>query len=51
MWRFDPAFDRLISEAELTGMPVAFREYIDMYAYHSADLGGRLLLPCDHAKF
>jgi uncharacterized protein len=51
VWRFDPAFDRLISEAELTGMPVAFREYIDMYAYHSADLGGRLLLPCDHAKF
>jgi uncharacterized protein len=51
VWRFDPAFDRVIAEGELTGMPAAFREYIDMYAYYSADLGGRLLLPCDHAKF
>jgi uncharacterized protein len=51
VWRFDPAFDRVIAEAELLKMPTAFREYVDIYAYYSADLGGRLLLPCDHAKF
>jgi SET domain-containing protein len=51
VWQFEPAFDRVIAEAELPKTPSAFREYIDMYAYYSADLGGRLLLPCDHAKF
>jgi SET domain-containing protein len=51
VWRFDPGFDRVIDESELTNAPAAFRKYVDMYAYASSDLGGRLLLPCDHAKF
>jgi SET domain-containing protein len=51
VWQFEPIFDRVIEEAELRTMPAAFREYIDTYAYYSNDLGGRLLLPCDHAKF
>ncbi len=51
VWRFEPIFDRVISDEELYGMPTAFCNYLDMYAYRSSDLGGRLLLPCDHAKF
>jgi SET domain-containing protein len=51
VWRFAPAFDRLISDEELKDLPRAFCEYINMYAYHSSDLDGRLLLLCDHAKF
>ena len=51
VWRFEPIFDRVISEDELEGMPASFCEYIQMYAYRSSDLSGRLLLPCDHAKF
>lgn len=51
VWRFEPIFDRVISDDELKRMPAAFCEYIDMYAYRSSDLGGRLLLTCDHAKF
>ena len=51
IWRFEPLFDREISEPDLCNMPPAFREYIDMYAYRASDLGGRLILPCDHAKF
>ena len=51
IWRFEPTFDRVISDDELKGMPAAFCEYVDMYAYRSTDIGGRLLLPCDHAKF
>jgi SET domain-containing protein len=51
VWRYEPLFDRIISESELESAPVAFREYIDMYAYRSADLEGRLILSCDHAKF
>ena len=51
IWRFEPSFDREITEDELCDMPAAFREYIDMYAYRSNELGGRLILSCDHAKF
>lgn len=51
IWRFEPLFDREISEADLRDMPSAFREYINMYAYRASDLGGRLILSCDHAKF
>jgi uncharacterized protein len=51
IWRFEPLFDREISEAELSDMPAAFQEYIAMYAYRASELGGRLILSCDHAKF
>ena len=51
IWRFEPLFDFSISDEQLNGMPDAFLEYIDMYAYRSSDLDGRLLLLCDHAKF
>src|SRR5690242_18185598 len=51
VWRYEPLFDREIPEADLCNMPPAFREYIDMYAYRSSELGGRLILSCEHAKF
>jgi uncharacterized protein len=51
IWQYEPNFDRVISDEELAGMPDAFCDYINMYAYRSSDIGGRLLLPCDHAKF
>ena len=51
VWRYDPVFDRIVSAEELTRAPAAFRAYLDSYAYPSADLGGALVLCCDHAKF
>lgn len=51
VWRYEPNFDRVILDEELGEMPDAFCDYINMYAYRSSDIGGRLLLPCDHAKF
>lgn len=51
VWRYEPNFDRVILDEELGEMPDAFCDYIHMYAYRSSDIGGRLLLPCDHAKF
>jgi uncharacterized protein len=51
IWRFEPLFDREISDQDLTDVPSAFREYVEMYAYRASDLGGSLLLSCDHAKF
>lgn len=51
VWRFEPAFDRVIGEEELAAAPAAFRDYLATYAYPSADLGGKVVLSCDHAKF
>ena len=51
VWRYEPAFDRIVTAEELADAPPAFRAYLDAYAYPSADLGGAILLCCDHAKF
>ena len=51
VWRFEPAFDRVVTAEELARSPPAFRAYLDAYAYPSQDLGGAMLLCCDHAKF
>ena len=51
LWRYDPAFDRIVTAEELADASPAFRAYLDAYAYPSADLGGATLLCCDHAKF
>ena len=51
VWRYEPRFDRTVSVEDLAAAPPAFRAYLDAYAYRSADLGGTLLLSCDHAKF
>ena len=51
VWRYDPAFDRIVTAEELATSPPAFRAYLDAYAYSSHDLDGATLLCCDHAKF
>ncbi|RYB02565.1 SET domain-containing protein [Lichenibacterium ramalinae] len=51
VWRYDAAFDRIVTPTERDGAPRAFRAHLDAYAYPSADLGGATLLCCDHAKF
>ena len=51
VWRYDPAFDRIVTAEELARSPPAFRAYLEAYAYPSSDLDGATLLCCDHAKF
>jgi uncharacterized protein len=51
VWRYDPAFDRLIGDAEVAQAPEAFRAFLDTYAYRSLDVPGGIILPCDHARF
>jgi SET domain-containing protein len=51
VWRFYPPFDRVISDEQLEGLPDAIRAHLDAYAYHSRELGGKLVLSGDHAKF
>ena len=51
VWRYEPAFDRRIEPGELAGLPRRSAPTSGRYAYPSADLGGALVLSCDHAKF
>ena len=51
VWRYEPAFDRLISDAEVAAAPAAFRAFLDTYAYRASDMRGGVILPCDHARF
>lgn len=51
VWRFEPGFDRVITDEEVDAAPAAFRDYLDMYSYRSTDMGGRTILSCDHARF
>ena len=51
VWRFHPPFDQILSEQEIANLPDAAREYLEIYAYTSSDLGGQLVLSGDHARF
>ena len=51
VWRFHPPFDQILSERDIAELPKAAREYLEMYAYTSSDLGGQLVLSGDHARF
>jgi hypothetical protein len=51
VWRFNPPFDLIINDSDLDGLPTAAKEFIEMYAYHCMDLGGKLVLSGDHARF
>jgi SET domain-containing protein len=51
VWKFMPPFDRPFDDAEIEGLPEAVRGHLDYYGYRSVDLGGKLVLSGDHAKF
>jgi uncharacterized protein len=51
VWRFHPPFDQILSEQDIADLPQAAREYLQIYAYTSSDLGGQLVLSGDHARF
>ena len=51
VWRFEPAFDRLLDIADVRAAPAAFRAFFDTYCYESHEFPGRYVLSCDHAKF
>lgn len=51
VWAFARGIDLLIPDADLVGLPEAFRAFLDRYAYRSSDVPGGLILPCDHARF
>jgi SET domain-containing protein len=51
VWRFAPGLDLLFDAENANLHGVAFREFLDRYAYVSHDFPDRLVISCDHAKF
>ena len=51
VWRFHPRVDQILSDADVAALPEACRIFLSVYAYKSKDLGGRLVLSGDHARF
>jgi hypothetical protein len=51
IWRFHPPFDQILSDREVAELPQTARDYIEIYAYRCIDLGGKLVLSGDHARF
>jgi SET domain-containing protein len=51
IWRYDPFFDRLISQAEFNSAQPAIRQYLQMYAYLTIEFPGMWLLSGDDARF
>jgi hypothetical protein len=51
IWQFARGLDLVVPFDRIAAAPKAFQEYMEMYAYISPQIGGGMLLSCDHAKF
>ena len=51
IWRYAPGLDLVVPFDVIAAAPKAFRDYMEMYAYVSPQVGGGMVLSCDHAKF
>lgn len=51
IWQFAPGLDLIVPFDTIAAAPKAFQEYMAMYAYVSPQVGGGMVLSCDHAKF
>src|SRR3978361_740375 len=51
VWRYQAALDQTVSEESLAQADPECLAFLEMYAYRSIDLGGRMGLPGDHARF
>ena len=51
VWRFHPPFDQVLLDSDVAGLPQMAKDFIEMYAYRCVDLGGKLVLSGDNARF
>lgn len=51
IWRFARGLDLVVPLEVIAAAPKAFQDYMEMYAYHSPQVEGGMVLSCDHAKF
>jgi SET domain-containing protein len=51
IWRFDPAFDRILSRAVLETAPEHLQEFLERYAYPLPGSDDELVLEVDNGRF
>ncbi len=51
VWEFAPGLDLVIPFETVAGLPEAFRQFLIVYAYESAECPGGVVLSCDSAKY
>ena len=51
IWRFEPAFDRIIPEAEFEGLPDVARSFVDRYGYVTPQIPGGWVVSLDNTRF
>jgi len=51
IWRFEAAFDRIISEAEFDKLPEVARSFVDRYGYITPQIPGGWVVSLDNTRF
>jgi len=51
IWRFDPMFDRLITEGQVEDLSEALRTFVDRYGYPHMTQPGLIVLVGDNGRF
>ncbi len=51
IWRFEPAFDRIIPEAEFARLPEVAQKFVDRYGYITSQIPGGWVVSLDNTRF
>lgn len=51
IWRFEPAFDRIIPEAEFARLPEVARAFVERYGYVTPQIPGGWVVSLDNTRF
>jgi SET domain-containing protein len=51
IWRFDPAFDRTLTKADLEQLPEGVRAFLEKYSYPHHAQEGVIVLESDNGRF
>lgn len=51
VWRFEPAFDRIIPEADFAALPEVARSFVDRYGYLTPQIPGGWVVSLDNTRF
>lgn len=51
IWRFEPLFDRIISQSDFEALPEVARVFIDRYGYVTPQIPGGWVVSLDNTRF
>jgi len=51
IWRFEPVFDRIITDTDLATLPEVARTFVDRYGYVTPQIPGGWVVSLDNTRF